>query len=165
MRIGVLSAISIAIFALVAAGTVACNDDDKDSAATPISQVSVTPSSDYEERVELTDADDGATVKLALGGELIIALESNPSTGFAWDVAEISGPQIELVGEPEFLPRESDTPVVGAPGTQVFTFSTTGTGMPAGDEPAVVQVSLEYTRSFEPDTPPEKTYAVTVEIR
>jgi inhibitor of cysteine peptidase len=113
--------------------------------------------SSYPKEVQLTDSDNGSTVRLAKGGQLIVALQSNPSTGFSWYVGERAGPELELVGEPRFVPAGSTTPVVGAPGTQVFTFKASGAG--------TVQMVLEYKRSFEPNVPPAKTFSLTVEIK
>ncbi len=114
--------------------------------------------------VRLSDADNGKTVRLARGGTVIVALQSNPSTGFSWYAGEMAGPELKLSGEPTFVPPTSTSPVVGAAGTQVFTFVTTDVGMPPPGTPAVVQVALEYKRGFEPNTPPEKTFKFTVEI-
>jgi inhibitor of cysteine peptidase len=153
---------------LLAAATVAlavaCDGDD-DGTGGPTVVASATATSEYPAKVELDDSDNGTTVRLARGGELTIALESNPSTGFSWYVGELAGPELEAVGEPTYVPPESTTPVVGAPGTQVFTFRTTDIGMPPAGESAIVQVALEYKRGFEPDVAPEKTFQVTVEIR
>jgi inhibitor of cysteine peptidase len=113
--------------------------------------------SGYPDQVQLTDADDGSTVKLALGGELIVALASNITTGFSWSVGDQSAPQLELKGEPRYVPPGSTTPVVGAAGTQVFTFEAKSTG--------TAKLVLEYKRPFEPGVAPEKTFSVTVEIR
>jgi inhibitor of cysteine peptidase len=106
--------------------------------------------------VQLTDADNGRSVTLANGGTLIIALTSNPSTGFAWSVADPSPSQLVLQGEPQYVPAGSTTPVVGAAGTQVFTFKATATGE--------AKLTLNYARSFEPNVPPNKTFTVTVTV-
>ena len=55
---------------------------------------------EYPDEVQLTDSDIGPSVKLALGGELIVALASNITTGFSWSVGEQTGQQIGLQGEP-----------------------------------------------------------------
>jgi predicted secreted protein len=113
--------------------------------------------SDSPREAQLSDGDDGETVELARGGKLIIALTSNPSTGFGWYVGEGAGRGLELLGEPRFVPAGSTGPVVGAPGTQVFSFEATERG--------ASQMVLEYRRSFEPTVPAEKTFHVTVEVR
>lgn len=107
--------------------------------------------------VQLTDSDNGRAVTLANGGTLIIALTSNPSTGFAWSVVDPSPSQLVLQGEPQYVPPGSTTtPAVGAAGTQVFTFKATATGE--------AKLTLNYARSFEPTVPPNKTFTVTVTV-
>lgn len=123
----------------------ACGDDDGDDA------------SGFPDEVQLSDADHGSTVQLATGGQLIVALESNPSTGFSWSVGEDSDAFLEPQGEPRYVPPGSTTPVAGAPGTEVFTFEAVDEG--------TARLVLEYRRSFEPDVAPERTFSVTVEIR
>ena len=54
------------------------------------------------------------------------------------------------------MPSGSTTPVVGAPGTEVFTFKATA----AGDS----TLKMEYRRSFEPASAPEDTFTVELEI-
>ena len=88
---------------------------------------------------------------------MIIALASNASTGFSWSIAEPGPERLELVGEPEYVPPGSTSPVVGAPGTQVFTFD-------AGSE-GKDELTLEYKRGFEPDVEPEQTFSIDVEIK
>jgi inhibitor of cysteine peptidase len=107
--------------------------------------------------VQLSDPDNGAVVNLTRGGKLIIALASNPSTGFSWYLGERAEPGLELVDGPRYVPPGSTQPVLGAPGTEVFTFNATEVG--------TAQIVLEYRRSFEPDLPPSKTFRVTAEVR
>ena len=160
----VLSLWFVVMMAAIGAGAVACGKGGAQPTPVPTTAATATPQGGYPGEVRLTDADNGATVKLALGGTLTITLESNPSTGFSWSLAGLAGPELELVGEPLYVPPVSTTPIVGAPGTQVFTFRTTGIGMPPAGTPAIVQVALDYKRGFEPDAAPEKTFRVTVEI-
>jgi len=112
---------------------------------------------DFPAEVQLTDADDGSTVQLALRGELIVALASNPTTGFSWSVGEDSDEGLVLQGEPRYVPAGSTTPVVGAGGTEVFSFE--------ADDSGTSRLVLEYRRPFEPGVAPEQTFSVTVEIR
>jgi inhibitor of cysteine peptidase len=121
-----------------------CGDDDDDDAQAP-------------DEVQLTQADDGTDVALADGGTLIVALPSNPSTGFAWAIVAPEPSNIELDGQPKFVPPGSTTPVVGAPGTEVFTFKTIADGTST--------LKMEYRRSFEPNAPPGDTFSVEVEVR
>ena len=138
---------------------VACGGDDGDDAdPTATSAPSAEPTqASFHAEVQLTDVDDGTSVQLANGGTLIIALPSNPSTGYSWSVAESSDPQLELQGEPAFVPAGSTTPVVGAGGTEVFTFEAVDTG--------TATLTLGYRRPFEPNASPEDTFSITVEIQ
>lgn len=114
------------------------------------------PGSAAPSEVQLADRDNGGTVRLASGGTLIVALASNPSTGYAWAVSESSGPGLTLSGEPQYVPPGSTGPVVGAAGTEVFRFVATGVG--------TQELVLEYRRSFEPGRPPASTFSVTVQV-
>lgn len=152
---------------LVGLAAASCGGDDgADStrSPTPVPGVQATATASSPNEVRLSDADNGKTVRLARGGKVIVSLESNPTTGFSWYAGEMAGPELALSGEPTFVPPASTSPVVGAAGTQVFTFATTDVGMPPPGTPAVVQVTLEYKRAFEPNTPPEKTFKFTVKI-
>jgi inhibitor of cysteine peptidase len=131
----------IAIGGLIAG----CGDGDSDK------------DGDYPTEVQVTEADEGSTVRLAVGGELIVALASNPTTGFGWSVSEDSDEALVLQGEPRYVPAGSTTPVVGAGGTEVFTFEAEETGS--------ARLMLEYRRPFEPGVAPERTFSVSVEIR
>jgi predicted secreted protein len=53
--------------------------------------------------VQLTESDNGASVKLRNGGELVISLESNLD-GFAWVIAEPAPASARIQGDPEYLP-------------------------------------------------------------
>jgi inhibitor of cysteine peptidase len=122
----------------------ACGDDDDDTANFP-------------SEVQLADEDNGSSVQLAQGGKLIVALASNPTTGYSWSVGESSDAALVLQGEPQYVPAGSTTPVAGAGGTEVFTFEAQDAG--------TANLVLEYRRPFEPDAAPEQTFSVTVEIR
>jgi inhibitor of cysteine peptidase len=111
---------------------------------------------DYPSEVQLTQADNGATVRLARGGTLLVALPSNPSTGYRWWVAEGSGTALELV-DVRYVPPGSTMPVVGAPGTEVLQFRAVA--------PGVTALVLDYARSFEPGVPAASTFTVSVHVR
>jgi len=113
--------------------------------------------------VQLGEADAGRTVDLARGGTLIVALPSNPTTGYGWSVGERTGPGLDLVDGPRFVPAGSTGPVLGAGGTEVFTFQAASSD--EGDETAKVELVLEYRRPFEPDVAPLQTFRVTVAVR
>ena len=129
----------------------ACSKD-KQQTPTPTATAS-----DYPSEVQLTDSDNGSSVRLANGGQLIVALISNASTGYSWSVQDPAPGQLELQGEPRYVPPGSTNNVVGAPGTQVFTFLAKSSGS--------ARLTLQYKRPFEPGAAPDETFSVTVDIR
>lgn len=103
--------------------------------------------------IELTQKDDGSTQTLPVGQALRISLESNPTTGYRWDVDGAVPPQLRQVGEPTYT---AGSTAIGAGGTEVWTFegATVGSGT----------LTLKYWRSFEPTTPPISTFEVKVNV-
>ena len=128
--------------------TAACDDadDDQNPDATPAPA-----------EVQLTQENDGDSVTLAADGTLIVALPSNPSTGYSWAIVSPEPEFLELDGQPSFVPAGSTTPVVGAGGTEVFTLKATGAG--------TSELRMEYNRTTTPPEEPEETFTVTVETR
>jgi predicted secreted protein len=64
---------------------------------------------------------------------------------------------LELDGEPTYVPPGSTNPVVGAAGTEVFTFKAIKTGSS--------KLSMAYARSWEAGSEPEETFDVTVVVK
>ncbi|HML98274.1 MAG TPA: protease inhibitor I42 family protein [Tepidiformaceae bacterium] len=123
----------------------ACGGDDDDGTG-----------NGAQSEVQLTGDDNGKTVTIAKDGTLIVALVSNPSTGFSWAVIAAEPANLELQGEPKYLPAGSTTPVAGAAGTEVFTFKAVKTG--------TSKLSMGYARSWEQGAQPEQTFEITVVV-
>lgn len=104
--------------------------------------------------IKLDIGDNGSTVELNKGQVLVISLESNPSTGFTWEVAELDTHILHQIGETEFQPG-SNAP--GAPGMQILRFEAEN----AGQTP----LKLVYHRPFETDMPPLRTFSIQVIVR
>lgn len=105
--------------------------------------------------ISLTDKDNGKQVTLAVGQELTLTVESNATTGFAWEVAGLNTGVLEQVGEPEY--KAPSTGLVGAGGVQVFRFKAKAAGQ--------ADLKLNYRRAWEKDVPPAKTFALTVAVK
>jgi len=103
--------------------------------------------------LELTSKDSGSEQTLAVGQQLKITLDANPTTGYLWAVDEVPD-QLEQSGEPEY---SSESGAMGAGGTDVWTFMGTSAGTGT--------LKLKYWRSFEPTVAPVETFEVTVEVR
>src|ERR1700730_11535842 len=67
--------------------------------------------------VIVTEAHDGKTIAIGKGQSLVISLESNPSTGYVWQVGKNDNAILELVGQPAFHPAAPQMP--GASGRQL----------------------------------------------
>lgn len=104
------------------------------------------------EPLELTAAQSGSTQKVAVGQEIRISLEANPTTGYQWAVDGDVPAQLEQVGDPVFTAASS---AMGAGGTEVWTYSVRSAGSGT--------LKMKYWRSFEPTAAPVKTFSVTVQ--
>ena len=99
----------------------------------------------------------GETVTLAVGDSLIVTLESNASTGYEWSLADNSDESVlQEAGHEYVAPEPTGTPVVGAGGEEVWTF----TALSAGTS----TISMEYVRPWEEDTEPADTFTLTVVV-
>lgn len=104
--------------------------------------------------VAVTTADSGSAQTLSAGQELVISLDSNPTTGYRWAVDGAVPAQLKQVGEPKYA---SSSNAIGSCGTEVWTFAGQGTGDGT--------LKLKYWRSFEPTATPADTFVVKVSVR
>ncbi len=104
--------------------------------------------------VALGAKDSGRQIEVKEGEPLVIALESNPTTGYLWEVVESDQRILRQMGETEFQP-ESDK--IGAPGLQTFRFG--------AQEKGAVTLELVYHRSWEKDVDPLETFSLQVTVR
>ena len=110
-----------------------------------------------EETVALDAEDNGNQVELSAGQVLEVTLESNPTTGYSWEVTEVDEAVLTQVGESEFqeAPKEGEE-MVGVGGTETFRFSSA-----AGK----TTLTLVYHRPWEKDVDPLETFSVDVMVR
>jgi inhibitor of cysteine peptidase len=94
---------------------------------------------------------EGDSISVGNGEEFVVALESNPSTGYSWDAGD--NPNVEFVSSRQ-VSGASDLP--GASGTQELTFRATKKGSST--------LELAYARSFEPGVPPAQTAEFPVRV-
>ncbi|HNX90426.1 MAG TPA: protease inhibitor I42 family protein [Candidatus Omnitrophota bacterium] len=103
--------------------------------------------------IALTEKDDGRKIRISTGESMSVSLESNPTTGYIWEPAELDG-KILKFKKGDFKPSSD---LVGAPGRQIFCFK----GMLKGK----TSLKLIYHRSWEKSVPSAKTFSITVEVR
>jgi inhibitor of cysteine peptidase len=99
----------------------------------------------------------GATslIEVDVGQEFALVLESNPSTGYRWELAQPLDETILTFVGSEFRPPA--TPLPGAPGKELRTFRAVGRG--------ATTISLKYVRPWETDLPPARTATFPVVVR
>ena len=97
-------------------------------------------------------SDPARTIEVAVGKEFAIVLESNPTTGYRWQIAgQLAEDIIKPVGNEYRGPK---TMLVGAGGIEVWTFRATGKGD--------AEIGMEYVRPWEKDVVPAKTLTFRV---
>jgi len=101
--------------------------------------------------IRLTEEDNGGLAELGEDQTLVISLESNPSTGYSWEVAEINQDVLHQVGETEF---EQLSPLLGAPEKQILRFKSVGEGQST--------LKLVYRRPWEKGVEPIREYSIQV---
>jgi predicted secreted protein len=104
--------------------------------------------------ITLTNSDSGAPVSIKAGQTLAVRLDSNPSTGYVWQVRQADGAVLILQGDPQYI-APADAPP-GAGGVQVFRFTAATAGQST--------LTLVYRRPFEPDAAPAQTFSVQVTV-
>ena len=105
-------------------------------------------------RLNLTEADNGKRISATTADVIALTLESNPTTGYSWQVMEINNTVLVQDGEPEYKSDGQNIP--GAGGTETFHFKTIGTG-----EATLV---LGYMRPWE-SVPPIETFYVQITVQ
>jgi len=98
----------------------------------------------------LSENDSGREVALAVGEAIEISLPENPGTGYRWSVRSGGDPILGL--ESERFERQGSMP--GRGGVHHWTF----TALAAGSATIV----LIYTRPWEKDVPPARTFTLKV---
>jgi len=102
-----------------------------------------------------TYTDSGQTIRIGVNQEFVIALGSNPTTGYSWQ-ASYDENVLELVGgQSTYKPGEQAEDVVGAGGVEYFRFQAIKTGE--------TQITLVYKRSWEEEIAEQKAFIIDIE--
>jgi len=103
----------------------------------------------------VTEQDNGKTIQITVGQNLLVQLPSNPTTGYQWSVlgnpAPLKFDKSEYASDPQAAGR------MGAGGTQIMRF--------VAKSPGKVELKLGYARRWEKDVPPAKTFAATIVVK
>lgn len=102
--------------------------------------------------IRLSVADDGRSVELKEGQTLVVSLESNPSTGYRWEVDEVDETILQQTGKTEF---KSESHLIGAPAQQIMRFEAVAAGR--------TSLRLVYRRPWEKTIEPVKVFSLQVQ--
>ena len=109
--------------------------------------------------VNLKIGDSGKTLKAAVGDLVLIKLQANPSTGFAWSAADQAKGSAVKLRSRKFLTASQMSaeirPMPGQGGQTTFTYRVVNTGK--------ATISLSYRRPWDEKAKPGKTFTVTIE--
>jgi len=114
--------------------------------------------SNIEESVDASFA--GKEVEVAVGGSLIVTLESNPTTGFKWELIEVTDQAVLELVESKYEPGKEacqEPPVPGAGGTEIWSFKALKKG--------VTTLSMEYSQPWEGGMKAAKAFNLTVVVK
>lgn len=101
--------------------------------------------------IVVTDADNGEALKLDEGDTLLVRLQSNPTTGYSWDILDNTDLILESQGDKYVPPK---TRRAGASGYQEFEFKAVGMGE--------VSLKMVYQRPFDKPPKPVKAWQMYI---
>jgi len=116
----------------------------------------LSPTDEEQDLTELGEENDGKTITMPEKRRFLVRLKGNPTTGYTWRTAELTGEAVEQLGKPAYVPRQHPPGMVGVGGRFVFKFQAV--------KPGTSQIKLEYVRPWEKDKPPIRTFTITVNV-
>jgi len=97
---------------------------------------------------------DGALRKVKVGEDIILTLESNPTTGYQWQLAQPIDDKI--ISFKSLRYQMPNTKRIGAGGFEIWTFKALSRGE--------TKIALKYVRAWEKDTLPIKAQVFDVQV-
>ena len=109
------------------------------------------------EEVILSAKDNGGQIEVDAGQTLVLTLESNPTTGFRWEVVEMEDAVLRPKGEAEFeVASALEPPPPGTGGMEILRFE----AVDAGE----TLLELVYHRPWEEGVEPLETFSIQVTV-
>ena len=105
--------------------------------------------------ISVTAKENGLTVKAAVGNLIRITLESNPSTGFNWELRDFEF-GAAIFYSSDLVARKAGNVLFGAPGDTVITLQAV--------KPGRQDITLVYRRQWEPPDQVAATFTFTLEV-
>jgi inhibitor of cysteine peptidase len=101
-------------------------------------------------------ADDSGKIEINSGESFMIKLESNPTTGYLWNLAKPESDIIKKIDD-VYKPAKTTGNVVGSGGTEEWTFKAIAKGE--------TKLIFQYIRPWEKDKQPEKETIYTIIVK
>jgi inhibitor of cysteine peptidase len=102
-----------------------------------------------------TDSDNGKSLTLAPGDKIEVSLAAVSGTGYVWEIQSNNPSVLRPLGLSDFEMPKMAAP--GAMGAQVFHFQ--------ADSPGTAKLAMIYTRPWETNVAPARTFAITVTVK
>lgn len=103
-----------------------------------------------------TAADNGESINLKLNEIIKIKLESNPTTGYSWNLSGETSTAITSLISSDYKTSTPDKEVVGAGGNETLTFKAIAKGN--------TTIILSYNKSWEEGVEPIETFKLNVTV-
>lgn len=107
--------------------------------------------------LELTAEHNGKTVTVAASKSVTIRLAGNITTGYGWEVGEITGEAVKSQGKPTYVAGKHPPGLMGGGGTFVVKLRAVKLGKST--------IKLVYVRPWEKATPPAETFTATIDVQ
>lgn len=104
--------------------------------------------------IVLTSDDNGTTYRMELDEEIVVALESNATTGYEWAIDELDETVVRPLGSSYIAPTNG---AVGQGGTEEWSFQAL--------KPGTTVLSLKYWRQWEGDASIADRFEMSFEVR
>jgi inhibitor of cysteine peptidase len=108
-------------------------------------------------QIKVDENQSGNNVQLKVGETLLVTLDSNPTTGYSWELSQSDESVLEQKGEAEYKQAPGSQGLIGAGGKETFRFEAVGAGQ--------TTLELIYHRPWEQGVPPVKTYSLEVTVK
>jgi inhibitor of cysteine peptidase len=105
--------------------------------------------------VYISDTDNGKTIEVLRFRAIRVALESNPTTGYSWQVVSPAGREVLRLYYSAY--RHSASRLLGSGGTQEFKFRPMARG--------TATIKAVYTRPWEHAATAGREFSVTIRVR
>ena len=108
-------------------------------------------------KINLSMDYNGRQIELTNGQTFNVTLETNPSTGYSWEVVELNNNILHQIGETETEPNITQKNMVGVPVMHTFQFQVINTGQ--------TTLSIVYHRIWEKDVASLNTFSIDIFVR